>query len=89
MASLYKKKNIESLTLCPCGYYTILERPQSRHTDHLLLIYSFQFRSAFRAMTTPSQPSQLDTVPCVDHTQPAADKVPTSVTNNPVVLIVV
>ena len=32
-----------------------LERPQSRSTDPLLLIYSLQFRSAFLS-TTPSQP---------------------------------
>ena len=35
---------------------SVLERPQSRRTDPLLLICSFQFRSAFRATTTPSQP---------------------------------
>jgi len=46
-----------------------LERPLSRRTDPLLLIYSFQFRSAFRAATTPSQPRPLDTVACVDYAQ--------------------
>jgi len=39
-----------------CAYCCELERPQSRLTDPLLLIYSFQFRSAFRATTTLSQP---------------------------------
>ena len=33
-----------------------LQRPQSTRTDPLLLIYSFQFRSAFCEMTAPSQP---------------------------------
>ena len=56
--------------------------PQSRRTDPLLLIYSFQFRSAFRSTTTPSQPRALDTVACVDQAQttpshePAANKAP-------------
>ena len=38
-------------------------------TDPLLLIYSFQFRSAFRATTTSSQPRPLDTVACADHAE--------------------
>ena len=52
----------------------------------LLLIYSFQFRSAFRATTTPSRPRPLDTIACqvssprTDYAQPAADNAPTSVT---------
>jgi len=71
--------------------FMYIERPQSRCPAHrpLLLIYSFQFRSDFRATTTPSQPRPLDTVACVDHTQPAADKASTSVTDNLVVLRVV
>ena len=60
-----------------------VERPQSRRTDPLLLIYSFQFRSAFHAMTTPSQPCAIDTVACVEHAQLAV------VTDNLVKLIVV
>ena len=54
----------------------LLERPQSRPTEPLLLIYSFQLRSAFRATTTPSQPRALDTVACVVHAQTAAYKAP-------------
>jgi len=76
----------------------IVERPQSRCTDPLLLIYSFQFRSAFRATTTPSQPRALDIVVRVDHTQNTPSqpqirrpyKAPTSVvTDNLVKLIAV
>jgi len=52
----------------------LLERPHLRRTDPLLLIYSFQFRSAFRATTTPSQTRALDTTP--DHAQPATDMAP-------------
>ena len=37
-------------------YRQTVEGPQSRRTEPLLLIYSFQFRSDFRATTTPSQP---------------------------------
>jgi len=56
-----------------------LERPELRRTDPLLLIYSFQFRSAFRATTTPSQPQIR-----------RPQKAPTSVvTDNLVKLIVV
>jgi len=70
-----------------------LERPRSRHTDPLLLIYSFQFRSAFRATTMPSQLRPPETVACqpypVNHTLPTADKAPTSFTDTLVVLIVV
>jgi len=79
----------QSMTVHPWNC-TELQRRQSRHTDPLLLIYSFQFRSAFHATTTPSQPRALDTVACVDHAQPAADKAPTSVvTDNLVKLIAV
>jgi len=52
----------------------------------LLLIYSFQFRSAFRATTTPSRPRPLDTIACqvssprTDYAQPATDNALTSVT---------
>jgi len=58
-----------------------LECPQSRCTDPLLVIYSFQFRFTFRATTTPSQQRALDTVACVNHAQPATDKAPTSITH--------
>ena len=58
-----------------------LERLQSRRTDPLLLIYSFQFRSAFLYEA------------CADHAQHAQPATPTSVTdtflNSSVVLIVV
>jgi len=57
-----------SIHLCQ-EHVSKLERPQSRRTDPLLLIYSFQFSSAFRVTTTPSQPLPLDTVACVDHAQ--------------------
>jgi len=55
----------------------------------VLLIYSFQFRSAFRAATTPSQLCPLDTGVCVDHAQPAEDKVPTSVVTDILVVLIV
>ena len=39
----------------------------------------FPNQVCFRATTMPSQPRALDTVACVNHAQPAADKAPTSV----------
>jgi len=39
-----------------CKINLLLERPQSRRTNPLLLIYTLQFRSALHAATTPSQP---------------------------------
>jgi len=47
---------VQHLLITACVSGEILERPQSRRTDPLLLIYSFQFGPAFRATTTPSQP---------------------------------
>ena len=70
---------------------------QSRRTDPLLLIYSFQCGSAFRATTTPSQPRALDTVACVDHTHTTPSqpqirrpyKAPTSVVTDDLVKLIV
>jgi len=69
--------------------FNITRTPPVEVHRPLLLIYSFQFRSAFHATTMPSQPRPLDTIVCVDHAQPATDKAPTSVTDSLVVLIVV
>jgi len=46
----------------------VLERRQSRRTDPLLLVYSFQFRSAFRATATPSQPQLRRPLPSLADT---------------------
>jgi len=87
------------------GHSIVLERPQSRCTDPLLLIYSFQFRSAFRASTTPSQPQscacRATTTPsqshAFDHAQTTRSqpqirrpyKAPTSVVTDNLVLLIV
>ena len=44
-----------------------LERPQSRRADPLLLIHSFQFRSAFRSATTPGQSQIMRPLPSLTH----------------------